>query len=213
MTSSSPLHRTKVGAKFNIPVDLDLHEGKGNTVAAHLLHVNTGFFQLSSPVYLQSSTTIDVIFGRQRLEVEVVFCKSDDRNGYTVGARLRAGLNGEIRREPRIPIEINGRLTTPDSSDSFPAKIVDLSRSGLGLKVSRPIPQGTGVIVEVQNGIAFGEVRHCTPKGKEWRVGLSLEEFISHHDRVIKPAAPLTESAKTGSLPFVDVLKKLFGWP
>lgn len=212
MTSSSPLSRTKVGANFNIPVDLDLREGKGSTVSAHLLHVNTGFFQISSPVYLQSSTVIDILFARQRLEVEVVFCKADDRNGYTVGVRLMAGLNGEIRREPRIPLEINARLNTPDSPNSIPAKVVDLSRSGLGLKVPRPIPHGTGVIVELHNGIAFGEVRHCAQLGKgSWRVGLSLDEFISQHDRLDQSASPLNGSSRTASLSLVALLKRLFG--
>ncbi len=211
MTSFSPLSRTKVGASFNIPVDLDLREGKSSTISGHLLHVNTGFFQISSPVYLQSSTIIDILFQRQRLEVEVVFCKADDHSGYTVGARLMAGLNGETRREPRIPIEISARLSTPDSPDAIPAKVVDLSRSGLGLKVPRPLHQGTGVVVQLQSGIAFGEVRHCTQKSKDvWNVGLSLDEFISNHDRLNKSAAPLNQSSRMGSLPLVALLKRLF---
>lgn len=212
MTSSSPLTRTKVAANFNIPVELNLREGKGNTVSARLLHVNTGFFQIFSPVYLQSSTVIDMLFDRQRLEVEVVFCKADDHNGYTVGARLMPGLNGEIRREPRIPIEISVRLNTPDSPEPIPAKVVDLSRSGLGLQVSRSIPLGTGVIVQLQSGMAFGEVRHSTQKSKDvWRIGLSLDEFISNHDRLSKSAILGNPSPGTGSLPFLAMLKRLFG--
>lgn len=211
MNPSSYMHRTKPGATFNIPVDLDLREGNGELISAHLLQVNTGFFQLSSPVFLQSNTIIDIIFDRQPLEVEVVFCKADDRNGYTVGARLMAGINGEIRREPRIPVEINGRLTTTDFPGSIPAKIIDISRSGLGLKVSRNIPTGVGVIVELQTGIAFGEVRHCSKKGKDvWRVGLSLDEFISHRDRT-KKLNSVTNNTETSSSPFVGLLKRMFG--
>jgi len=212
MTSSSPMPRTKVGANFNIPVDLDLREGNGEIISAHLVQVNTGFFQLSSPVFLQSNTIIDITFDRQRLEVEVVFCKADYRNGYAVGARLMAGLNGEIRREPRIPIELNARLTTSDLPGSMPAKVVDISRSGLGLKVPRDIPAGVGVIVELQSGIAFGEVRHCSKKAKDsWRVGLSLDEFISHRDRVKSPNSGLSESSGTSSIPFIGLLKRMFG--
>jgi hypothetical protein len=212
MTPSSPMHRTKVGATFNIPVALDLREGNGETIAAHLIQVNIGFFQLSSPVYLQSNTLIDIIFDRQRLEVEVVFCKADDRDGYAVGARLLAGINGETRREPRIPIEISARLTTSDLPGSIPARVVDISRSGLGLKVPRNIPAGVGVIVELQSGIAFGEVRHCSKKGKEsWQIGLSLDEFISHRDRVKKPGPAPSESSEASSVPFLRVLKRMFG--
>lgn len=212
MTSSSPLHRAKVGANFNIPVALDLREGSGETVSAHLIQVNTGFFQLSSPVFLQSNTVIDIIFDRKRLEVEVVFCKSDERHGYIVGARLMAGLNGEIRREPRIPIEISARVTTSNMPGSMPAKLVDISRSGLGLRVPQNIPTGIGVIVELNSGIAFGEVRHCSKKGKDtWRVGLSLDEFISRHDQEKKSSSPSGESSESKSLPFIGLLKRLFG--
>lgn len=210
MTSSSIIHRTKPGASFNIPVELDLREGKGQTVSAYLIQVNTGFFQLSSPVFLQSNTLIDILFDRQRLEVEVVFCKTDDRSGYAVGARLLAGVNGEIRREPRIPIEINARVTTSDLPASIPAKVIDISRSGLGLRVPRNIPVGVGVIVELQSGIAFGEIRHCNKQGKDsWRVGLSLDEFISHRDREKK--SPVGESSESSSIPFAGLLKRMFG--
>lgn len=203
------MHSAKPGASFNIPVELDLREGHGQTVSAHLVQVNTGFFQLSSPVFLQSNTIIDIIFDRQRLEVEVVFCKADDRNGYAVGARLMPGVNGEIRREPRIPIEINARLTTADLPGSIPAKLVDISRSGLGLRVPRDIPPGVGVIVELQSGIAFGEVRHSSKKGKDsWRVGLSLDEFISRRE---KSLASENESGAGRSIPFAGLLKRMFG--
>lgn len=210
MSSASFVDRSKPGASFNIPVDLDLREGKGQTVPAHLIQVNTGFFQLSSPVFLQSNTLIDIMFDRQRLEVEVVFCKSDDRSGYVVGARLLAGLNGEIRREPRIPIEISARLTTSDLPGSMPAKVVDISRSGLGLKVPRNIPMGVGVIVELQSGIAFGEVRHCSNQGKDtWRIGLSLDEFIAHRYRQKK--AVDSKPAESSSIPLAGLLKRMFG--
>lgn len=213
MLSSSPTYSPKRGASFNIPVDLDLREGTGETVSAHLIQVNTGFFQLSSPVFLQNNTLIDIIFDRKRLEVEVVFCKSDDRNKYVVGARLMVGANGEIRREPRIPIEIGARVTTSDLPGSFPAKVVDISRSGLGLKVPRNIAVGVGVIVELNSGIAFGEVRHCSKKTKDtWRVGLSLDEFISRRDQDKKSGSSGDESSENGgSFPFARILKRLFG--
>lgn len=211
MTSSSSIHRTKAGGGFHIPVHLDLREGSGKTVAGHLIQVNTGFFQVSVPVFLQSSTVIDIVFDRQRLEVEVVFCKADDRNGYVVGARLMAGLNGEIRREPRIPVEIAARVTTSDMPGSVPGKLVDISRSGLGLKVPRNIPTNTGVIVELHSGIAFGEVRHCSKSGKDmWRVGLSLDEFISNRDRQKTNTGSADDSSGGSSLPFIGLLRRMF---
>ena len=212
MTPSSSIHRTRTGAGFHIPVNLDLREGSRETVAGHLIQVNTGFFQISVPFFLQSSTVIDLIFDRQRLEVEVVFCKADDRNGYVVGARLMAGLNGEIRREPRIPVEIAARVTTSDMQGSVPGKLVDISRSGLGLKVPRNIPPGVGVIVELNSGIAFGEVRHCGKSGKDtWRIGLSLDEFISNRDRQKTSAGPANHSSGGSSLPFISLLRRMFG--
>jgi hypothetical protein len=208
MTSPASINRTKVGATFNIPVELDLREAHGETISAHLLQVNTGFFQLACPVFLQSNTTIDISFDRQRREVEVVFCKADHRIGYLVGARLMAGLNGEIRREPRIPIEISARLTTSDLPGSIPAKVVDISRSGLGLRVPRNIPVGVGVIVELHSGIAFGEVRHSSKKTKDsWRVGLSLDEFIARRDRSSKGE---NEASESSAVPFIRLLKRMF---
>ena len=120
-----------------------------------------------------------------------------------------AGLNGEVRREPRIPIEVNARVTTSDAPGSVPAKLIDISRSGLGLRVPRNIPIGVGVIVELHTGIAFGEVRHCSQRGKDnWRVGLSLDEFISHHDRK-KHSAYANEPTGSSSALFLALLERL----
>ena len=214
MTSSTSPYRTKAGASFNIPVELDLREGKRKPIPAHLMKVNTGFFQLSSPVFLQSNTTIDILFDRQRLEVEVVFCKADDRDGYAVGARLMPGLNGEIRREPRVPVEISARVTSSDLPISIPAKLVDISRSGLGLRMSRCVPVGSGAVVELPGGIAFGEVRHCTLQAKEtWRIGLSLDEFISNRDRAERTSCGFNESLRMsgfGLNSLTALLKRMF---
>jgi hypothetical protein len=212
MTSSTPLLRYKAGATFNIPVELDLRENSGELVHAHLLQVNTGFFQLTSPVFLQSNTIIDIIFDRKPLEVEIIFCKADGHDGYAVGARLLASPEGEARREPRIPIEINARFTTSDLGGFLPAKLTDISRSGLGLKIPKSIPVGSGAIVEIPTGIAFGEVRHCSQQGSDcWRVGLSLDEFVAHRSRKPKHSSVSGGPHENPGLGLPSLLKRMFG--
>ena len=220
MTPSSPLYRTKAGAEFRIPVELDLREDHGKTVNAVLAQVHTGFFQLFSPVFLQSNTMIDIIFDRQRLEVEVVFCKADASQGYSVGTRLIAGLNGEARREPRMPVDMPARITAPDFVSPVSGRLVDISRSGLGLRVPTEILPGSGLVVELHSGIAFGIVKHSSRKaplkgpvkGKDfWHIGISLEDFISRKQKDSKFLVKEYAAGDATSHSWRQILKRMFG--
>jgi hypothetical protein len=60
-------------------------------------------------------------------------------------------------------------------------KVIDMSRSGLGLdELSREIKEGTRVSVHFDAGVAFGEIRHCSPSSKgNFRAGLQISDFIA----------------------------------
>jgi hypothetical protein len=170
-------------AQFSLPVQLDLREPNGKPIPAQIERVSTGFFQLSSPVHLQSDTKLDVLLDQQALEVEVIYCKANQPGVYAAGVRLTPGLHSGVRREPRIPLDFPAEISVPNTDKPILGKVVNMSRSGLGLRTASAVHVGTGLSVHIPTGIAFGVVRHCTKRsGGAFQIGISLEEFISKED-------------------------------
>lgn len=196
------------GAEYNIPVRLDLRDGSEGSVGAFVRRVSTGFFQLSTPVFLQKDTRIEMRFGKQSIETEVIFCKGEPSGHYQAGVRLAMGLNGAVRREPRFPVFLSAKIRSPIAPAPLSGRVIDISRSGLGVRVPASIPVGAGVVIEMDNGTAFGEVRRCVKRTEsQWHIGVWLDEFISQAD--IRKRGTKALAAKD-KLPVVQALKRIF---
>jgi hypothetical protein len=63
----------------------------------------------------------------------------------------------------------------------MPARALNGSRFGALLQVERPIPTGTVVVVYSTQGVVVGRgsIRHCTPKGMDYLVGLYLPNRLA----------------------------------
>jgi hypothetical protein len=57
---------------------------------------------------------------------------------------------------------------------TFSARVLDVSKSGMSLRLSAPIAPGTLVQIELKSVVASGEVRHCRKDGEEYSVGIQL---------------------------------------
>lgn len=63
----------------------------------------------------------------------------------------------------------------PLSLERHKVRIVDISRTGLGILAPKPSLPGTVVQIRIKDTTEVGEVRHCSPSGDGgYRIGLRL---------------------------------------
>lgn len=177
-----------VTAEFAIPVKLYLRDGLREHVDARIARVNTGFLLLRSPIALEAGRTLDVEYLERQIGCETVYCHPQAGSTYRVGARMLEGTDGALRIERRIRLDAAAMLTTPGAPSSIAVRVIDMSSSGLGVKLPEPITVGDLAYVELEHGVAFGEIRHCAKidsgksdgkKENGYRAGVFVEEFIS----------------------------------
>jgi hypothetical protein len=84
------------------------------------------------------------------------------------------------RREPRYPCQDPAEVRlVPGDGSSLPATVVDISRSGLRLRLVVRIPKDAQVeIVLPKQVIIFGEVRYCRRSGENFEVGILIQDVF-----------------------------------
>ena len=119
----------------------------------------------------------------------VVFC---ERKGDFFDAHIVIPEDEVVRRRgPRYVVELPARAYTSLSHQPMDAKIVDISKDGLGLECPSNLSVGETLAVESQSNLAFGIVRHCRPlPAGGYRVGLQV------HNVIIKEGKPADLPAK-----------------
>jgi PilZ domain len=84
----------------------------------------------------------------------------------------------ERRREPRYPCNdpVVVRILPGDGS-RVPAKLLDVSRSGLRLEIGVSLLKGAEIEIVLSKQIAiFGKVRHCRRVGDVFHAGVLIQE-------------------------------------
>src|SRR5580658_2877873 len=93
----------------------------------------------------------------------------------------------ERRREARYPCHdpAEVRIFVP-RAESFPATVVDISRSGLGLEIQTHLRRRLAIeIVLPSEVVVFGTVQYCRRAGAAFHAGVAIDEvfYASHaHD-------------------------------
>ena len=91
----------------------------------------------------------------------------------------------EKRREHRYstndPAEVK---VLPSDGVVLMATIVDVSRSGVGIEIERPLPKSTRVEIGSPDHkrVIFGEVRYCKPAGARFHIGVLIEGVVSREE-------------------------------
>jgi hypothetical protein len=84
------------------------------------------------------------------------------------------------RRKPRIPVDIHARLKSLDpltsAGPSTIARIVEISRGGLKLRVGDRFLTGSSVQIVAERRIFNGKVRYCRSTGGDFHIGIQLTE-------------------------------------
>jgi PilZ domain len=90
----------------------------------------------------------------------------------------------EQRGEPRIDSEQTVRvITLGEQSEELPARIANLSGTGLRLLIDRHFPAGATLRIEWDQILLFGEVRYCQSVDGGYTIGVELEHALLHtHD-------------------------------
>jgi PilZ domain len=82
----------------------------------------------------------------------------------------------ERRREPRTEVDIRGRVKSinplTSTGPSTVVQIVEISRHGLKLFVTRPYIVNMLVQITIGSQFIMGKVRHCTKLDKGYHVGV-----------------------------------------
>jgi hypothetical protein len=83
------------------------------------------------------------------------------------------------RREPRSPLEAIAARIQIDAA-WLPARVLDISISGMKLEVSDCLPVPSEVTVYFNSIIALGQIRYCRRnRNQSFDLGLQLEEVIN----------------------------------
>lgn len=176
-------------SEFAIPVQLHFRDGLREQMEAQIARVNTGFLLLRSAVALDPARNLEISYLQRRIACETVYSHAQADGTHRIGARMLEGANGALRVERRIQLDASAVLNTPALPAPTTVRLIDVSSSGMGVKLPAPIKVGDMAYVEMDHGVAFGEIRHCGKIQDGYRAGIFIEEFISRTAGALNPWA------------------------
>jgi hypothetical protein len=80
----------------------------------------------------------------------------------------------EHRKEPRLKANQSVIVTALGLMPPMSGRVLDMSGSGLRLRLPNPVPCGSPVKVESQRMMMLGEVSRCEGEAEGYAVGLML---------------------------------------
>lgn len=83
----------------------------------------------------------------------------------------------DMRREHRFPTNQGVRFTELGTgAAAVAAQLVNFSATGASIIVAREVRLGTALRIEWGSTLLFGTVIHCTPQGRDFSLGVELED-------------------------------------
>lgn len=180
-SNSMTSHLAPLYSKCDVPVELHIGNGvQKEVVKARVYRVSAGVAELSSPVYLPVDESVTIASDARLIQGSVVYCRVEASGTFDLGLRLDS--DPYLRSEVRIPVALETTLQVLGSPGRIKTRVIDLSASGVGMEIPVPIRIGARVWIALGRSTALGEIRHCAPKGEEYRAGLRLEKLIRRED-------------------------------
>jgi hypothetical protein len=165
-------------AGFDIPVELHMLDLGNRVVAARIRRVSPSRFELSCSEQLQKGQRLVLSHEGRRIEVSVSSTGHSVSGVYLLAVKVVDAL-GEVRSELRLPMDLPAVVRVAGSVEQMNARVVDMSPSGMGIELSTSLRLGSKVCVNIEQGLAFGEIRFCRQKPDGvYFVGFLLEEYI-----------------------------------
>jgi hypothetical protein len=93
---------------------------------------------------------------------------------------VSVALSFSRRREARIPCtgQVTAGVMSVHGTRSYEASLVDVSETGLSLRLPVPVRIATRIYVETEGEMLIGEVRHCRAAGGDFIAGVMLIEVV-----------------------------------
>ncbi|MGH9622667.1 MAG: response regulator [Candidatus Acidiferrales bacterium] len=172
------LHDHAPTASFEIPVTIQFGDNEVHA-EGKICRVNAGFLVISSPILFEAGRQLGIIYQGRKIGAEVVYCNRQDDRTFRIGLTMREGKYGNFRTEQRIPVTIPATITITGKKTPLAVTVTDISPNGLGLLAREPTSVGEMACVDLETGLAFGEIRHCEQTSiTDYRLGLRIEEYI-----------------------------------
>ena len=188
--------------ELDLPVDLCLVDESPHTIRATVRGVKNGVFELCSPVYLRPGRELTLRHPERTIESLVAYCTRQESGTYAMGILMTR--DADRRLQARTPVDVPATLRIAGSPMPIPIRLIDLSVSGLGIELPTAVALGASVYVELRDGTAIGEIRHCARCSDKFRAGIRMREFVvpPNTERVVIPHL----SREPGSSPAIDAL-------
>lgn len=163
---------------FDIPIDIRKLYGSVEPIAGKIRGVSLGLFQVSSPVCVLAGQDLELLSQARVIQARVVECQKCAAGSYNL--QMKLSFDACRRAEPRLTTDLPARLQVLGDSAVVSARVMNLSHAGLGLQLSKAIPVGTIISVDLGYARATGEVRHCTQHIENYRAGIHVHRFTSN---------------------------------
>ncbi len=95
-------------------------------------------------------------------------------------AAVEAGRD-ERRADPRRPVDEPATikvLNPLQSASPFPARIVEMSRGGMKVRLKQSLMPGTLVQIRFKGKLAMGEIRYTERSGSDYYTGVRLQDVL-----------------------------------
>jgi hypothetical protein len=96
------------------------------------------------------------------------------------------------RLHDRLEVDFPVCLCWQDSQGNqvLPARAADISKFGLRVEADKPVPPGTALSVQTKlTMLGTACVRHCTPKGLNYSIGLHMPDRLERNFQVKRAKA------------------------
>lgn len=143
-----------------------------------LLGIERGKMHIRAAGWIEPASRVSAMIGSITVSGEVVYCTRKE-TWYRTCIALNSENEG--RREPRLPVQLPGAVLalSGEGERSVPGMVLDVSLSGLRLRIPQSVASGTMIFVEMASTLVVGEVRHCVEKNGHFEVGIEITDVLS----------------------------------
>lgn len=196
MSTNSSIHTlSEAEAGLDIPVELHLLDNVNTLLTARIRKVSPALFELSCAERLQEGQRLAISHEGRRVDAQVSSVAKSKENVYLLSVEPVADELGEVRSELRLPTDLSAKVRVSGAAEEFDARVVDMSPSGMGIELGVELNRGAKVCVNLEQGLAFGEIRFCRSKGLgTYFAGFLLEEYIGQEESGKQSVGSKTQS-------------------
>jgi hypothetical protein len=187
----------KILTVFGPEVQLQVEGFNNRHYPCKVLGLTRGKLHVRAEELLPPGLRVVVSFAHIKITGEVEYCTPKDK---WFRACIAITSENEQRRGPRVAIRENSEITALSGSSqsggigTTKGMIVDLSVSGMGLRMSHFVEQETMLFVETRSAVIAGEVRYCREGSDGWfDVGIDVSDILSQPKEQESGRSVLTE--------------------